>query len=113
MTDSCIFCRIASGQIPATIIAQNEHAIAFRDLDPKAPVHALVIPRRHVASIAEALDPGELGAVMLLVAAVARLEGVSDSGFRTVINTGEDGGQSVFHLHAHVLGGRPMSWPPG
>lgn len=113
MTESCVFCRIATGQIPAHIIAQNEYAVAFRDLDPKAPVHALVVPRRHVASLQDATDGAELGAVMLLVSEVARIEGVSASGYRTVLNTGGDGGQSVFHLHAHVLGGRPLGWPPG
>ncbi|MES2522932.1 MAG: histidine triad nucleotide-binding protein [Gemmatimonadota bacterium] len=113
MNDTCVFCRIAGGQIPATLVAQNEYAVAFRDLDPKAPVHVLVIPRRHVASLAEAGDQAELGALMLLAAEVARLEGVAESGFRTVLNSGSDGGQSVFHLHAHVLGGRPMGWPPG
>jgi histidine triad (HIT) family protein len=113
MTDDCIFCRIANRQIPAPLVAENEHAVAFRDLNPKAPHHVLVIPRRHVASLSNATDSAELGALMLLVAEVARLEGIEQTGFRTVINTGADGGQSVFHLHAHVLGGRSMGWPPG
>lgn len=113
MTDSCIFCRIAHGEIPVTLIAQNDLAVAFRDLSPQAPVHALIIPRRHVPSLAEATDGAELAAVLLLAAEVARLEGVAESGYRTVFNTGADGGQSVFHLHAHVLGGHALSWPPG
>ncbi len=113
MSDSCVFCRIISGEIPAPIIAQNEHAAAFRDLAPKAPVHVLVVPKRHVASLADCHDGPELGAVMLLAAEVARLEGIETSGYRTVVNTGADGGQSVFHLHAHVMGGRAMGWPPG
>jgi histidine triad (HIT) family protein len=112
-TQRCIFCRILGGDIPSTLIAQNEHAVAFRDLNPQAPTHVLVVPRRHVASLAAATDGAELGALMLLAAEVARLEGIAESGFRTVLNTGQDGGQSVAHLHAHVLGGRAMSWPPG
>ena len=113
MTERCIFCRIANGEIPATLVAQNDHAVAFRDLAPQAPVHVLVIPRRHVASMADADDAAELGGVLALAAEVARLEGVAGSGYRTVLNTGADGGQSVFHLHAHVLGGRKLDWPPG
>ena len=113
MTDSCIFCRIVRGEIPSTLVAQNDRAIAFRDLDPQAPTHVLVIPRRHVSSLAEADDGAELGAVLLLAAEVARQEGVAEQGYRTVLNTGAHGGQSVHHLHAHVLGGRAMKWPPG
>lgn len=113
MSDSCIFCRIVRGEIPATLIAENSGAVAFRDLEPQAPVHVLVIPRRHIASLADAADPAELGAVMHLAAEVARLEGIEADGYRTVLNTGENGGQFVHHLHAHVLGGRRMKWPPG
>jgi len=113
MTDSCLFCRIVRGEIPVALVAQNEHAVAFRDINPQAPVHVLVVPRRHVASLAEASDGAELGAVALLAAAVARDAGVAESGYRTVMNTGDDGGQSVHHLHMHVLGGRAMHWPPG
>ena len=113
MTDSCLFCRIVRGDLPVTPIAQNEHAIAFRDLHPQAPVHVLIVPRRHVASLAEATDALELGAVALLAAEVARQEGIAASGYRTVMNTGDDGGQSVHHLHLHLLGGRAMTWPPG
>lgn len=113
MTDPCIFCRIVAGEIPAPLLAESGHAVAFRDLDPKAPVHVLVIPRRHVVSLVEADSREELGDLMMLVAEVARLEGLEEGGYRTVLNTGRDGGQSVFHLHAHVLGGRAMGWPPG
>lgn len=113
MTQSCVFCRIVSGEIPAPILAQNDHAAAFRDLAPTAPVHVLVVPKRHVASLTDCVDGAELGALMLLAAEVARREGIAETGFRTVINTGSDGGQSVFHLHAHVIGGREMGWPPG
>ena len=112
-TEGCIFCRIARGEIPAARVAESERAIAFRDLTPQAPTHVLVIPRRHVRSLADASDPAELGEVMLLAARVAELEGIRESGYRVVLNTGGDGGQSVFHLHAHVLGGRKLGWPPG
>lgn len=111
--DGCLFCRIANGEIPVELIAQNAHAVAFRDLHPQAPVHVLVIPRRHVASLAEATDAEEVGALGLLAAEIARTEGIAEGGYRTVMNTGVDGGQSVFHLHLHLLGGRTMTWPPG
>lgn len=111
--NNCLFCKIARGEIPVQPIAQNDLALAFRDIHPQAPVHVLVIPRRHVASLDETTDGAELGAVMLLAAQVARDEGISASGYRTVMNTGNDGGQTVHHLHVHVLGGRAMGWPPG
>ncbi len=110
---ACLFCRIVSGEIPATVIARNEHALAFRDIAPRAPVHVLVIPTRHIASLNAADDAAELGHLALLAAEVARLEGVAESGYRVVANTGSDGGQTVHHLHLHVLGGRTMNWPPG
>lgn len=113
MSDACIFCRIVDGTIPATVLASNEHGIAFRDQHPQAPSHVLVIPRRHVASLTEATDGAELGALMLLAAEVAHLEGLVNTGYRVVANTGHDGGQTVHHLHLHVLGGRTMHWPPG
>ena len=113
MSDGCVFCRILTGGIPATLVASNEHGVAFRDLHPQAPSHVLVIPRRHVASLAEATDAAELGALLLLAAEVARTEGLSESGYRVVANTGPDGGQTVHHLHLHVLGGRALHWPPG
>lgn len=110
---SCLFCRIVAGEIPATLIAETPHAVAFRDIAPKAPVHVLVIPRRHVGSLATATDAAELGEIVALAARVAEQEGVSASGYRLVTNVGEDGGQSVGHLHFHVLGGRALGWPPG
>ena len=113
MSDTCLFCRIVRGEIPATIIAENAQAIAFRDIDPKSPVHVLVVPRRHVASLADATDGGELGELLLLAAHVARDENIESTGYRCVINTGVDGAQTVHHLHVHVLGGRQMGWPPG
>lgn len=113
MSESCLFCKIASGEIPVALVAQNAHAVAFRDIHPQAPVHILVVPRRHVASLAAADSGEELGALCLLAAEVARAEGLAEKGYRTVMNTGEDGGQTVHHLHVHVLGGRAMGWPPG
>ena len=113
MADDCIFCRIAKGEIPATKVAENDQALAFRDLNPQAPVHILVIPKVHVASMAETDDTAILGAVLHLVAQVAKSEGLAAPGYRTVLNTGQNGGQTVNHLHAHLLGGRHMTWPPG
>jgi histidine triad (HIT) family protein len=112
----CIFCRIVSGEIPAQVVARNEHAVAFRDLHPQAPTHVLVVPTTHVASIRDAR--GEAGAALLghvfqLAATVASDLGLDASGYRVVSNTGREAGQSVFHLHVHLLGGRPLGWPPG
>jgi histidine triad (HIT) family protein len=112
----CIFCRIAGGEIPATIVARSSEAIAFRDLNPQAPVHLLVIPTRHVASATE-LAPADratvLGSVMALAIQAAADLGLSHDGYRLVVNSGRDGGQTVDHLHVHLLGGRRMTWPPG
>ena len=113
MTESCLFCRIVSGELPVAFVAQNEYAVAFRDINPQAPMHVLVVPKRHLPSLAEASDSTELGAMALLAAQVARTEGFAETGYRTVMNTGAHGGQTVLHLHLHVLGGRAMGWPPG
>ena len=112
MTDSCLFCRIVRGEIPARIVREDEHTVAFRDIDPKAPTHILVIPKEHVASLDEATDPTLVGRLSLVAAEIARSEGVTD-GYRTVVNTGAGAGQTVFHLHLHLLGGRKLTWPPG
>jgi histidine triad (HIT) family protein len=112
----CIFCRIVAGEIPATIVARTDEALAFRDLNPQAPTHLLVVPLRHVASsahLAEAEGKELLGAVMALATEVAEQLDLNDTGYRLVVNTGRDGGQTVDHLHVHLLGGRPMRWPPG
>ncbi len=114
MTD-CVFCKIVAGEIPADIVASNEGAVAFRDVNPATPVHLLVVPRRHIASV-DALgdDDGEaMAACLRLVRDAARQEGVGDRGFRVVCNTGADAGQVVQHIHFHVLGGRRLGWPPG
>lgn len=111
----CLFCRIVAGEIPADVVHRDDHVLAFRDIDPKAPVHILVIPRVHVASLdAAADDQGALlGRILLTARDLARSEGIAEGGYRTVLNTGDDGGQSVHHLHLHLLGGRSLSWPPG
>jgi histidine triad (HIT) family protein len=112
MTD-CLFCRIVRREIPATIIAETEYCLAFRDISPQAPTHALVIPKEHVSSLAGVTDPLVAGRIALLAAELARTLDVESSGYRVVINTGDNGGQTVHHLHAHLLAGRAMSWPPG
>ena len=108
-----MFCRIVRGEIPATIVSSTDDAVAIRDIDPKAPVHVLVLPRQHLSSLNDAVDPALLGGLLALGTQVARSEGIADTGYRLVINTNEHGGQTVDHLHVHVLGGRPMRWPPG
>ena len=112
MSDNCIFCKIVRGEIQSKSVAESETAFAFRDLNPQAPTHVLVIPRTHVASLAEASDKEMLGDLMAFAAQVARKEGLEE-GYRVVANTGPNGGQTVDHLHLHVLGGRRMNWPPG
>ncbi len=110
---SCIFCAIAAGDIPATVVHSTDRVVAFRDLKPVAPVHILVIPREHYENVVElAADADAMTDVMNAVTAVSESEGLAD-GFRVVFNTGKDGGQEVGHVHAHVLGGRRMEWPPG
>jgi histidine triad (HIT) family protein len=109
----CIFCRIAGGEIPAKVMRSDDRYLAFHDIDPKAPTHILVIPRRHVASLDAADDPAMLGGLLTFARAVAREAGIAETGYRTVINTNRHGGQAVDHLHVHVLGGRQMTWPPG
>jgi len=112
MTDT-IFGKIARGEIPAKLVAESAHCIAFRDIAPQAPVHVLVIPRASYASLNDVDDAVVLGDLLSLARKVAKQEGLADDGYRVVINTNKNGGQSVYHLHAHVLGGRAMAWPPG
>ena len=109
----CLFCRIARKEIPAQVVAETDECLAFRDINPQAPTHVLIIPKEHLASLAAATDPLVVGRVALLAAEIARMLGVEDSGYRVVLNTGADGGQTVHHLHAHLLAGRPLHWPPG
>ena len=113
MSDSCLFCKIVKKEIPAGIVLENEHVVAFRDIDPKAPTHVLVVPRAHAATHDAVTDARMLGELMLAAAAIARAEGIVEGGYRTVVNCGADAGQTVFHVHLHLLGGRKLGWPPG
>jgi histidine triad (HIT) family protein len=114
-SESCVFCRIVREELPAEIVHADEELLAFRDVNPQAPVHLLVIPRRHVRSLAtlEQGDEGLAGRLLLAARDVARREGLVEAGYRVVANVGDEGGQTVPHLHLHVLGGRTMEWPPG
>ena len=115
MTADCLFCKIVAGDIPATVVLSTETTLAFRDINPQAPTHVVVVPRAHYPdadALAEA-DPALAGEVLRTAAAVAKAEGIVESGYRLVFNTGAGAGQSVFHVHCHLLGGRPMTWPPG
>jgi histidine triad (HIT) family protein len=112
----CLFCRIVAGEIPATIVKRSEDVLAFRDIDARAPTHVLVIPNRHLPAVRDARGPEEekmLGRLLAYAAQVASELGLDAGGYRIVTNTGKDAGQSVDHLHLHVLGGRKFSWPPG
>lgn len=112
--DSCIFCRIANGRMPSDIVEREDDLVAFRDIDPMAPTHVLIVPREHIGSLNEAADDPSLpGRMMLLARSIARKEGIADSGYRLVLNIGAQGGQSVDHMHLHLLGGRALGWPPG
>ncbi|GCF08548.1 histidine triad nucleotide-binding protein [Dictyobacter arantiisoli] len=114
MDNNCIFCKIADGRIPSTIVYQDNEVVAFKDTNPQAPVHVLLIPRRHIASIAELTPEDEpvMSAIFAAAQNVARQAGV-EQGYRFLTNVGRQAGQSVFHLHFHLLGGRDMTWPPG
>ena len=115
MAADCLFCRIAEGKIPSTVVFSNNEIVAFRDVNPQAPTHILVIPRKHVASILE-LDPADealAGRLLRTAGSIARAEKIADRGFRLVLNCNREGGQTVFHLHVHLVGGRAMNWPPG
>jgi histidine triad (HIT) family protein len=111
----CIFCDIAAHQLPADILREDDHILAIRDVNPQAPVHVLVMPREHIVSVLE-LTPAQdslWGRILHVSQSIAEDEGIDESGFRLVVNTGTDGGQTVGHLHMHLLGGRRMTWPPG
>jgi histidine triad (HIT) family protein len=112
---NCLFCRISSGEIPSEFLYETSEVVAFRDISPQAPTHTLIIPRKHISSVAdlEGGDGGVMGELFLAAQRLARDEGIEESGYRMVVNAGPDAGQAVFHIHMHLLGGRGMSWPPG
>jgi len=111
----CLFCRIVAGTIPSKFVYQDDQVLAFEDINPQAPVHVLVIPRRHIPSVADfkAADANLLGQMVEACVKIAKQKGIADQGYRIVTNTGSNAGQSVFHVHFHVLGGRHLTWPPG
>jgi len=115
MGSDCLFCKIIAKEIPSKTVYEDEQAVAFEDINPQAPTHILVLPRKHIASLNElaAADAALIGHLHLVAAKLARERGIADSGYRTVLNNGRGAGQSVFHLHLHLLGGRGMRWPPG
>jgi len=115
MPSDCLFCRIAAGEAPARIVYQDERLVAIDDIHPQAPMHVLVMPRRHVATLNDLAPPddGLVGEMIRRAAAIARERGVAEAGYRTVFNCNRGAGQTIFHLHLHVIGGRRLSWPPG
>ena len=113
--NDCLFCRMVSGEIKPDVVLETDTLLAFRDINPQAPTHVLVVPKRHISTINDlaAGDEGLVGSLYLAAKEIAAREGIEESGYRTVMNCGEGAGQSVFHIHLHVLGGRRMQWPPG
>ena len=111
----CLFCRIIAGEIPGSIVYQDDRVVAFNDINPQAPTHVLIVPRRHIPSLDDlsADDDQIVGELVRRAAAIAKDRGISSGGYRTVFNTNRDAGQTVFHIHLHLLGGRSMHWPPG
>ena len=112
---SCLFCDIVAGEVPCTQVASNKEFLAFRDIAPQAPIHILVIPRRHIASLVDLCpeDAYLMGRLVVFAKEIATAEGLAESGYRFVVNCGDEGGQTVDHIHLHLLGGRPLNWPPG
>lgn len=113
--DDCLFCNIVAGNIPAELLYEDEYVVAFKDINPQAPVHNLIIPKKHIATIndLEPADESIIGNMFLAAKAIANQEGIADQGYRTVMNCGEAAGQTVFHIHLHLLAGRQLTWPPG
>lgn len=111
----CLFCKMVAGEIKPDVVYENEFVLAFRDLNPQAPVHILIIPKKHITSIDDIADEdcALMGEIMLAAKHIAQIEGLSESGYRTVFNCKQDGGQEVYHIHLHLMGGRQMQWPPG
>jgi histidine triad (HIT) family protein len=115
VASDCLFCRIINKEVKSTIVHEDEQAVAFEDINPQAPTHVLIVPRKHFSGLNDAApeDAALLGHLQLVAAKLARQRGIAESGYRTVLNTGRGAGQSVFHIHLHLLGGRGMRWPPG
>lgn len=113
--ENCLFCKMVAGDIPADIVYENDDVLAFRDINPQAPVHILIIPKQHIAMINDVAeeDAAVMGKLFLAAKHIAKAEGVADEGYRTVMNCGAAAGQSVFHVHLHLLAGRALQWPPG
>jgi histidine triad (HIT) family protein len=109
----CIFCKIAAGEIPANITYEDDLVIAFDDANPSAPLHKLIIPKAHIATLNDMNDPALMGHIMLTAKQIAKEINIADDGYRTIINCNAGGGQMIYHIHCHLLGGRPMEWPPG
>lgn len=111
----CLFCKLAEGHIPATILFEDDTLVAFKDLNPQAPLHLLIIPRQHIGSLNDlsGADDALMGSMVRRAAAIAKEHGYDERGYRTVFNTNRDAGQTVFHIHLHLLAGRPLAWPPG
>lgn len=113
--NECLFCKMIAGEIKPNLVMKNDQLIAFRDINPKAPIHILVVPRKHIGTLNN-LKPDDteiMGGMILAALEIAKQEGIATSGYRLVMNCNKDGGQTVFHIHLHLLGGRPMTWPPG
>ena len=115
MSEECLFCKLVNGEIPSNKVHEDDKALAFHDISPQAPVHVLIVPKEHLDSLNDAGkgDESLLGYLLRLAPRIANQLGIAEGGFRTCINTGSDAGQSVEHLHLHIMGGRPMTWPPG
>lgn len=111
--DNCLFCKLVRGEIPCDLVYEDDDIFAFRDIQPQAPTHILLVPKVHVSSVAKVTDPMLAGNIMLRAAELARAENLEETGYRLVSNHGAHGGQSVFHWHVHLLGGRALGWPPG
>ena len=111
----CLFCRMVAGEITPDVIYETETVLAFRDINPQAPTHVLVIPKKHIETLVDIVDEDTqlMGEIMQVATKVAEMEGLNESGYRTVFNCKQDGGQEVYHIHLHLLGGRSMTWPPG
>jgi histidine triad (HIT) family protein len=111
----CLFCKLVAGQIPASIVYQDDELVVFKDINPQAPLHVLIIPRKHIASLNDLSDADDalVGSMIRRAAALAKEHGYSEGGYRTVFNTNRDAGQTVFHIHLHLLAGRRLTWPPG